>query len=202
MKLIQLKNLLLQRVVALTFLKFDVTELIRRVHKIRTRKKSIIVIDVAVLVSLFSIYVILYILTPYSGFARSILWGDSDIKDYGRFPFRVVQNAPPPVFQFSTVKVASPNTENKTSNSNNNNTSPFLSQLVLCSIVHLGSGDPSGDAKDRRMNFDSFLASTGTTAFIVIKDDKILYEKYFGYQRDSINTSFSIAKSIISAYLH
>jgi hypothetical protein len=144
----------------------------------------------------------LYILTPYSGFARSIIWGDSDIKDFERFPFRVVQNAPPPVFQFSTVKVASPNTENKTSNSNNNNTSPFLSQLVLGIIVHLGSGDPSGDAKDRRMNFDSFLASTGTTAFIVIKDDKILYEKYFGYQRDSINTSFSIAKSIISAYLH
>jgi hypothetical protein len=132
--------------VALTFLKFDVTELIRRVHKIRTRKKSIIVISVAVLVSLFSIYVILHILTPYSGFARSIIWGDSDIKDYERFPFRVVHNAPP-VFQFSTVKVASPNTENKTSNSNNNNTSPFLSQLVLGSIVHLGSGDPSGDAK-------------------------------------------------------
>jgi hypothetical protein len=89
----------------------------------------------------------LYILTPYSGFARSIIWGDSDIKDYERFPFRVVQNAPPPVFQFSTVKVASPNTENKTSNSNNNNTSPFLSQLVVGSIVHLGSGDPSRDAK-------------------------------------------------------
>ena len=75
-------------------------------HKIRTRKKSIIVIGVAVLVSLFSIYVILYILTPYSGFARSIIWGDSDIKDYERFPFQVVHNAPP-VFQFSTVKVAS-----------------------------------------------------------------------------------------------
>ena len=101
--------------VVLTFLKFDVTELIRRVHKSEQEKKSIIVIGVAVLVSLFSIYVILYILMPYSGFARSIIWGDSDIKDYERFPFRVVQNAPP-VFQFSTVKVASPNTENKTSN--------------------------------------------------------------------------------------
>jgi beta-lactamase family protein len=80
--------------------------------------------------------------------------------------------------------------------------SPFLSQLVLDSIVPLGSGDASGDAKYRRMNFDSFLASTGTTAFIVIKDDKILYEKYFnGYQRDSINTSFSMAKSITSALI-
>ena len=39
-------------------------------------------------------------------------------------------------------------------------------------------------------------------AFIVIKDDKIFYEKYFnGYQRDSINTSFSMAKSITSALI-
>jgi hypothetical protein len=93
MRLIHLKNLLLQRVVALTFLKFDVTELIRRVYKIRTRKKSIIVIGVAVLVSLFSIYGILYILTPYSGFARSIIWGDSNIKDYERyFPFEKISS--------------------------------------------------------------------------------------------------------------
>ena len=51
------------------------------------------------------------------------------------------------------------------------------------------------------MNFDEFLASTGTTAFVIIKDDKILNEKYFnGYQRDSIGTSFSMAKSITSGY--
>ena len=52
------------------------------------------------------------------------------------------------------------------------------------------------------MNFDEFLASTGTTAFVVIKDDKILYEKYFnGYQKDSISTSFSMAKSITSGLI-
>jgi CubicO group peptidase (beta-lactamase class C family) len=51
------------------------------------------------------------------------------------------------------------------------------------------------------MNFDRFLASTGTTAFIVIKDDKILYEKYLGYQRDSINNSSSMAKYITSALI-
>jgi CubicO group peptidase (beta-lactamase class C family) len=44
---------------------------------------------------------------------------------------------------------------------------------------------------------DSFLESTGTQAFLVIRDDTILYERYFmGYQRDSIVTSFSVAKSI------
>lgn len=33
----------------------------------------------------------------------------------------------------------------------------------------------------------------------MIKDDKVIYEKYFnGYHRDSINTSFSMAKSFVS----
>jgi CubicO group peptidase (beta-lactamase class C family) len=51
-------------------------------------------------------------------------------------------------------------------------------------------------------NLDDFLKSTQTTAFIVIKDDEILYEKYFnGYARDSINTSFSMAKSFDSALI-
>jgi CubicO group peptidase (beta-lactamase class C family) len=81
---------------------------------------------------------------------------------------------------------------------------PFCHTL-LDSIVPNGSSssDVGGNAKDGgRINFDNFLASTGTTAFIVIKNDKILYEKYFnGYQRDSINTSFSMAKSITSALI-
>jgi CubicO group peptidase (beta-lactamase class C family) len=48
----------------------------------------------------------------------------------------------------------------------------------------------------------SFCRSTGTTAFIVIQDDTILYENYFnGFQRDSIVTSFSSAKSFNSALI-
>jgi CubicO group peptidase (beta-lactamase class C family) len=47
---------------------------------------------------------------------------------------------------------------------------------------------------------DEFLASQGTQAFLVIQDDAILYEKYFnGAARDSIVTSFSMAKSFTSA---
>ena len=41
---------------------------------------------------------------------------------------------------------------------------------------------------------------SATTSFIVIKNDAILYESYFnGYQRDSLATSFSVAKSFDSA---
>jgi CubicO group peptidase (beta-lactamase class C family) len=51
-------------------------------------------------------------------------------------------------------------------------------------------------------DLESFLKSTGTTAFIVIKDDTILYENYFnGYKRDSINRSFSVSKSFVSALI-
>jgi hypothetical protein len=46
------------------------------------------------------------------------------------------------------------------------------------------------------MNPDSFLADTGTQAFLVIQNDAVTYERYFmGYQRDSIVTTFSVAKS-------
>ncbi len=47
---------------------------------------------------------------------------------------------------------------------------------------------------------DEFLAAQNTQAFLVIQDDEILYEKYFdGAARDSIVTSFSVAKSFVSA---
>jgi hypothetical protein len=44
------------------------------------------------------------------------------------------------------------------------------------------------------MELDSFLGSTRTQAFLVIRDDAIIYERYFmGFQRDSLVTSYSIA---------
>jgi CubicO group peptidase (beta-lactamase class C family) len=49
-------------------------------------------------------------------------------------------------------------------------------------------------------DIDTFLAEGDTQAFIVIQDDKILYEKYFnGAQRDTLLTSFSAAKSYVTA---
>ena len=49
-------------------------------------------------------------------------------------------------------------------------------------------------------DLESFLRSTETTAFIVVKRDRLLYEHYFnGYQHGSTQTSFSVAKSFASA---
>jgi CubicO group peptidase (beta-lactamase class C family) len=51
-------------------------------------------------------------------------------------------------------------------------------------------------------DFEAFLESENTQAFIVIQDDAILYEKYFNEtQRDSMLTSFSVAKSFTSALI-
>ena len=45
-----------------------------------------------------------------------------------------------------------------------------------------------------------FLASNQTTSFLVIKGGQILYEGYFnGYSEQSTVTSFSVAKSVLSA---
>ena len=49
-------------------------------------------------------------------------------------------------------------------------------------------------------DLESFFEESRTQAFLVIQDDTILYERYFnGAQRDSMLTSYSVAKSFDSA---
>ena len=56
----------------------------------------------------------------------------------------------------------------------------------------LDTAVPGGD-------LETFLDSSQAAAFIVIRNQEILYENYFnGYGRDSIVTSFSVAKSYIA----
>jgi CubicO group peptidase (beta-lactamase class C family) len=55
------------------------------------------------------------------------------------------------------------------------------------------------EGQQRTAELERLLNDTGTTAFIVIRDDVILYERYFNeYNRDSLNTSASVSKSIVS----
>ncbi len=52
------------------------------------------------------------------------------------------------------------------------------------------------------MEISKFLKETDTAAFLVIKDDLLLREEYFnGYDHSAIVTSFSVAKSFVSALL-
>ncbi len=101
---------------------------------------------------------------------RWVAWKSSDVDDYKRFPSQPIANATP-TFQFKQSS-APPSFD---------------------TITYEYKGNP------KTATLDTLLASTGTTAFLVIKDDTILYEEYFnGYTDNSIITSFSVAKSITS----
>jgi CubicO group peptidase (beta-lactamase class C family) len=100
-------------------------------------------------------------------------WGPSDIFDYRKFPERAIENEPP-TFYFKEGPAPE----------------------LFTSIEYSENGEV------KQAGFDEFLEMTGTTAFIAIHDDTILYENYFNdFQRESIVTSFSSAKSINSALI-
>lgn len=51
----------------------------------------------------------------------------------------------------------------------------------------------------RQKTLSEFVKSTDTTSLIIVKNDEIVYEKYAnGYNEHSVNTSFSMAKSVVS----
>ena len=60
----------------------------------------------------------------------------------------------------------------------------------------------TADNEETEAALADFVISTGTSSFIIIKEGKIIFEQYAnGYERASINTSFSMAKSIVSLLL-
>jgi CubicO group peptidase (beta-lactamase class C family) len=62
-------------------------------------------------------------------------------------------------------------------------------------VVEYGQGDTV-----RRVALSDLLRSTGTHAFIVVRDNQVLYENYFnGFERDSLCTAWSVSKSVTSA---
>ncbi len=101
---------------------------------------------------------------------RVLLWQNSDVYDYQKFPKRPLETGPA-TFYFTKAP----------------------DEAKVRAVLET---NPTID------NLDTFLANTHTQAFIIIQNDRILYEKYFnGTQRDSIVTSFSMAKSFTSALI-
>ena len=99
-------------------------------------------------------------------------WGDASVLDYLIFRSRELKASPHP-FHFQRTpedeKVA-----------------------ALLAAMEYAPGKRVG-------NLERFLTRSATTSFLVIKDDALMYEHYFnGYQKDSIVTSFSMAKSFTS----
>jgi CubicO group peptidase (beta-lactamase class C family) len=112
-----------------------------------------------------------YLSAPHFYLTRTIFWGESDYKDLQRFPARTIHNGPY-ISHFDELPAHN----------------PYASQIEA-----IGNRSTNG-------SFENYLEASGTTAFLVIHDDKLLYERYFnGYDETSLNTSFSMAKSFASA---
>ncbi len=102
---------------------------------------------------------------------RVVSNGQPTILDYKRvFPSRIVENQAP-AFYFKTAG----------------------QPIQIGQVTYTYAG------KTVMIDFEAYLEKSQATAFMIIKDDTLLYEKYLnGYTRDSINRSFSMAKSVIS----
>jgi hypothetical protein len=55
--------------------------------------------------------------------------------------------------------------------------------------------------KIHRDTLEALLEKTDTRAFLIVQDDELILEKYRNSSRDSVNTSFSSAKSVNSALI-
>ena len=50
-----------------------------------------------------------------------------------------------------------------------------------------------------KFTLDEYLSKTSTTAFLIIRNDTVIFEKYYqGYNRSDISTLFSVTKSVTS----
>lgn len=97
----------------------------------------------------------------------------STMNDYKIFPYQVIRTSAPPFRFYENINNSAINTKLSSLNTK---------RLTL------------------NADFVDFLTKTKTLSFIIIRNDTILYEKYFsGYDKSSVLTSFSVAKSFISA---
>ena len=69
-------------------------------------------------------------------------------------------------------------------------------------VVEAGEPLPIAESTQKAelsANFRNFLIEKETTAFLILKNDSVVYEEYWdGYGPDTISGSFSVAKSIVS----
>ena len=65
--------------------------------------------------------------------------------------------------------------------------------------VEIEPSTPTLVAAEAGEDFDGFLRKTDTLTFVVVHSDELVYERYFaGSSRQTLETSFSVAKSVVS----
>lgn len=124
-------------------------------------------------VTILGLFIVLVVVTSvqYSPLLvyRTIVNGESSVSDYKVFPERIIAKSEQPY-----------NYNYALDNS--------LSELQ---ITYKDKG------QDKTQVLSEFINSSDTSSLIILKNDNIIYEQYAnGYDENSINTSFSMAKSI------
>jgi CubicO group peptidase (beta-lactamase class C family) len=114
--------------------------------------------------------------TSRSQLARAVMWGESDVDDYRRFPARRIAAGPD---RFGFRRPAAGN------------------QVPPAPLRRISVWDGT---RQLQWDLERFLAASQTTAFLIARGDTLLYEGYFnGYHRESTQTSMSVAKSVLGA---
>jgi CubicO group peptidase (beta-lactamase class C family) len=103
---------------------------------------------------------------------RILRYGQSDIGDAGIFPERAIQNGG----DISFLEQGYQGT-------------PYVVEY------------PTLTGEKREEVLDDLLERTGTRAFLIVRDDRLIFESYFDSSRKEVNTSFSSAKSFNSALI-
>lgn len=133
-------------------------------------KSLFLVLTITLLGSILLVFVSSFIFSPQY-VLRTIVNGNSDVMDYKIFPERMIQKSSRPYYYKYNVDES----------------------LKSMPIDYMYRGER------RSKPLDVFLQETNTTSFIIVHDNIVVYEEYYnGYAEDSINTSFSMAKSIDS----
>ena len=102
---------------------------------------------------------------------RLVRYGQSDTQDYKIFPERLIANGA------STSLI------------------PQGDQGTPYEVAY------AYDGGTRQERLDDLLARTDTKAFLIVKDDQLIFETYLNSSKNEINTSFSSAKSFNSALI-
>jgi CubicO group peptidase (beta-lactamase class C family) len=119
----------------------------------------------------FSITILLFCLSLTScHVARYVYWNFADVSDYKKFPA-------------DTITASQ---------------SPFDLRRSLHPISLSEPGTPRDGSESTDLS--RFLEVQKTLAFLILRNDTLIYEKYFkGYSRNSVIPSFSVSKSFVSA---
>jgi CubicO group peptidase (beta-lactamase class C family) len=129
-------------------------------------------IVIGVVALLISILFIAMSITQSPAYAWRILrYGESDTQDYKVFPERLISNG-------STSSLL-PKGDQGT---------PYKVEYPYNSGI-------------RKEALDELLSRTDTKAFLIVKDDQLIFETYLNSSKDDIDTSFSSAKSFDSALI-